>query len=161
AKGYVELLDAWAHLAPRHPEWWLIMAGGPGGDLNMPNEIARRGPLPRAEWLGPQPPERIPDLLGASDAFVLPSHNEGLSLSVLEALATGLPTIATDVGGHHEVISNSDEGWLVPARDTAVLAGALAELMSSDSGRRRRASAGRVAAERVGSPAINARKLHA
>jgi len=159
AKGYVELLDAWARLAPRHPEWWLIMAGGPGGDLNMPNEIARRGPLPRAEWLGTQPPERVPDLLAASDAFVLPSHNEGLSLSVLEAMASGLPTITTNVGGHAEVMRTSGDGWLIPPQAPAALEHALAELMTNEEERRSRGANARRAAERIGSPLDNARKL--
>jgi len=158
AKGYVELLDAWARLGPGHDDWWLVMAGGPGGDLNIPSEIARRG-LSRTEWLGPQPPERIPDLLGASDAFVLPSHNEGLSLSVLEAMATGLPTITTDVGGHAEVMRTADEGWLIPPKDVSALTGALTSLMTSGEQRRQRGTNGRRAAERIGSPLDNARKL--
>lgn len=159
AKGYLELLDAWAELAPSHVDWWLVMAGGPGGDLDMPNELAMRGALPRVEWLGPQPPERIPDLLGASDAFALPSHNEGLSLSMLEALASGVPTIATNVGGHAEVMSEAADGWLIPPRDAAALGAALSELMSNEGERQRRGARGRRAAERIGSPLDNARRL--
>lgn len=159
AKGYPELLDVWGRLSASHRDWWLVMAGGPGGDLDIPSEIARRGPLMRAVWLGAQPPDRIPDLLAASDAFVLPSHNEGLSLSMLEAMASGLPTIATDVGGHAEVMRTSADGWLVAPRDASALEAALAQLMTDDADRRRRGSNARRAAERIGSPLDNARKL--
>jgi len=161
AKGYVELLDVWARLAPSHPDWWLVMAGGPGGDLQIPDEIVKRGPLPRVVWLGAQPPDRIPDLLAASDAFVLPSHNEGLSLSVLEAMASGLPTITTDVGGHAEVIRSSADGWLIAPADADALANAMSELMTDDAQRRHRGSNARQAAERIGSPLDNARRLMA
>lgn len=158
AKGYIELLEAWRDLSPAHGNWWLVMAGGPGGDLDMPSEIANRG-LMRTEWLGAQPPDCIPDLLGASDAFVLPSHNEGLSLSVLEAMATGLPTITTDVGGHAEVMRNADDGWLIPPNDLGALTNALATVMTKGDQRRQRGANARRAAERIGSPLDNARKL--
>jgi glycosyltransferase involved in cell wall biosynthesis len=159
AKGYIELLDVWSRLAPSHTDWWLVMAGGPGGDLQIHDEIAKRGPLPRAVWLGAQPPDRIPDLLAASDAFVLPSHNEGLSLSVLEAMASGLPTITTDVGGHAEVIRSSADGWLIAPTDAGALANAMVELMADEAQRRRRGSNARQAAVRIGSPLDNARRL--
>jgi glycosyltransferase involved in cell wall biosynthesis len=161
AKGYVELLDAWRALAPRAPNWRLVM-GGPGwSNLDIPAEISARALDRYAFWLGPQPAETIATLLQASDAFVLPSHNEGLSLSVLEAMATGLPTITTDVGGHSEVITKEEEGWLVPPHDVESLVAALSELTESAEERTRRGAMGRRAALRIGSPAENASRLAA
>jgi glycosyltransferase involved in cell wall biosynthesis len=159
AKGYQELLDAWAQARGVIEGWRLVMAGAEGGDLNVPQEIAKRGLDNTAFWIGPQDPTKVPDLLRASDGFVLASHNEGLSLSVLEALATGLPTITTDVGGHAEVITSGCDGWLVPPKDTRALQLALAELMSSPGERVRRGMAARSAAERIGSPGDNAMRL--
>jgi len=162
AKGYVEMLDAWAQVCVEAKEWRLLMAGGGAGDLDIAREIADRGLGERAHWLGPQSPERIPDLLRACDAFVLPSHNEGLSLSMLEAMATGLPVIATDVGGHAEVISNASEGWLIAPRDSAALMAALRELTGAPSVRLNdMGTAARRAAARIGSPLDNARRLAA
>jgi teichuronic acid biosynthesis glycosyltransferase TuaC len=157
-KGYLELLDAWMSVSEQASEWHLVMIGAKG-DLDVPAIVAHRGLTERAHWLGLQAAERMPDLMRAADAFVLPSHNEGLSISVLEALATGVPTVATDVGGHSEVITSAEEGWLIPSKDVNALRDALLELMQSAEQRKRRGAAGRKAAQRVGTPADNARRL--
>ncbi|MEJ7810319.1 MAG: glycosyltransferase [Gemmatimonadaceae bacterium] len=159
AKGYLDVLDAWAATAPGAPGWHLVMAGGNWGNVDVEREIASRGLGGRAHWLGALAPEAIPELLRASDAFVLPSHGEGLSISVLEAMATGLATVATDVGGHAEVIRDGREGWLVPPRDSAALAAALADVTARPDERVRRGRLARAAAERVGTPSDNAARL--
>lgn len=162
AKGYVEMLDAWVQVRDEAREWRLLMAGGGAGDLDVEREIADRGLGNSAHWLGPQPPERIPELLQACDAFVLPSHNEGLSLSMLEAMATGLPVIATDVGGHAEVITSPAEGWLIAPRDTAALVRALREMTAAPIVQLNEMGlAARRAAARIGSPLDNAGRLAA
>ena len=161
AKGYRELLDSWVAVSAEAPAWRLVMAGGGWSELDMKAEIEARGLAGRAFWMGVQQGTDIPDFLRASNAFVLPSYNEGLSLSVLEALATGLPTVTTDVGGHAEVIRDGVSGWLIPPRDTISLTRALRELVSSDATRASRGRAGRDAAERIGSPATNAARLAA
>lgn len=76
AKGYVEMFEAWAQVSGEASEWHLVMASGGAGDLNVAREIHARGLGQRAHWLGLQPPDRIPELLQACDAFLLPSHNE-------------------------------------------------------------------------------------
>lgn len=156
AKGYVELLDAWRAVCDEAPNWRLVMGGAAWGDLDISREVSARGLEGRAVWIGPQPAETIATLLQACDAFVLASHNEGLSIAVLEALATGLPTIATDVGGHGEVIANQDEGWLVAPRDRRALIAAMSELVTRPDERARRGAGGRRAALRIGSPTDNA-----
>jgi len=158
AKGYVELLDAWNDVARSASGWTLVMGGG-AGELDIRSEIARRGLAHSAIWIGRVAPNNVSDVLRAADGFVLPSHAEGLSLSMLEALACGVPTIATAVGGHDEVIRDAAEGWLLPPRDVVALTRALRELTSSSSERARRGLAGRAAAERIGSPDTNGRRL--
>jgi glycosyltransferase involved in cell wall biosynthesis len=67
----------------------------------------------------------IPALLKRARLFVLSSQSEGISLTLLEAMASGLPVVATDVGGNSEVIEARVTGWLVPARSPSVLAEAI------------------------------------
>jgi glycosyltransferase involved in cell wall biosynthesis len=71
----------------------------------------------------------VPDLLATMDVFVLPSLAEGISNTVLEAMASGLPVIATSVGGNVELVTDGYNGGLVPAGDPVTLAGALKTLL--------------------------------
>ncbi len=74
--------------------------------------------------------EDIPDLLGAMDIFVLPSHSEGVSLALLEAMAAGLPVIVSDVGGLPEVVRHGENGLVIPVKDPQALAQALEKLLA-------------------------------
>src|SRR5688572_12337988 len=157
AKGYIELLDAWQRLEAAAPDWHLVMAGVNRGDVDVIGESARRR-LTRTHWVGEV--ADLASMLQASDGFVLPSHNEGLSLSVVEALATGLPVVTTDVGGHVEVLRSAAEGWLIPPRDVDALATALQALIAlSAEERAARAVTARGAAEQFGSALHNAARL--
>ena len=72
-------------------------------------------------WL-PGARDDVPDVLRALDVFVLPSLAEGISNTILEAMASGLPVIATDVGGNAELVEHGRSGTLVPSDDTDALA---------------------------------------
>jgi glycosyltransferase involved in cell wall biosynthesis len=85
----------------------------------------------------------VPDLLAAADFFVLPSLTEGLPLSVLEAMAQGLPVIATPVGGIPEVVLEGEHGYLVPVQEDAALAEAMTRLARDPELARRLGEAGR------------------
>lgn len=159
AKGYLELLDAWQALSPVAESWHLVMVGANWGDVDVALEIGSRGIAERAHWLGPQPSESIPILLRGSDGFVLPSHNEGLSLSVMEAMATALPVITTDVGGHREILRHGENGWLIPARDAGALQRAFRELVISPAAGIVRGAAARRTIEEMGSPDDSAARL--
>jgi glycosyltransferase involved in cell wall biosynthesis len=77
------------------------------------------------------------------DLFVLPSIAEGISNTILEAMATGLPVIATRVGGNPELVEDGITGALVPARDRAALAGVLAAYLRDPGRRAAHGAAGR------------------
>ncbi|WP_290653786.1 TIGR03088 family PEP-CTERM/XrtA system glycosyltransferase, partial [Aquisalimonas sp.] len=96
-------------------------------------------------WL-PGDRDDIPELLQGMDVFVLPSLGEGICNTVLEAMASGLPVVATDVGGNPELVTHGDTGLLVPAGDPPVMAKAIAGLIR-DSQRMR--AFGKRARERV------------
>ena len=85
-------------------------------------------------------------MLPAADVFVNSSEFEGISLTILEAMAACLPVVATRVGGTPEIVS-PETGVLVPARNSDALASALSALAADPSGRNARGFAGRRAAE--------------
>ena len=86
-------------------------------------------------------------LLPACDLFVLSSLSEGMSFAVLEAMAAGLPVVATRVGGNSELVKHEASGLLVPVRDPKALAEALEQLLRDPSRRQQMASRGRQIAE--------------
>jgi glycosyltransferase involved in cell wall biosynthesis len=69
----------------------------------------------------------VPDLLRAADIFTLPSHREGMPRSIIEAMLTGLPVVATDIRGSREEVVDGTTGLLVPVRDAGALAAALSK----------------------------------
>jgi glycosyltransferase involved in cell wall biosynthesis len=91
--------------------------------------------------------KEIPQLLARSDVFVLPSLSEGISLTLLEAIASGMAVAATRVGGNPEVVADDETGLLVPAADPQALASALLRLRQQRELNRRLGRAGRVCVE--------------
>jgi glycosyltransferase involved in cell wall biosynthesis len=90
----------------------------------------------------------VPRLLGAFDAYVHPANTEGLGISVLEAMAAGLPTIASAVDGLPEFVRDGDTGWLVPPRDPERLAQAMVDVGRDLDGARVVAERGRALVQR-------------
>ena len=88
----------------------------------------------------------VPDVLAAADVFALPSHFEGLPMSVIEAMLTGLPVVATDVSGPREQVRDGETGLLVPPFQVAALAAALRRLVDDAGSRARMGAAGRARA---------------
>ena len=74
----------------------------------------------------------IPKLLAALDVFVMPSITEGLSIAILEAMASSLPVVASRVGGIPEIVQDGVTGILIPSRDENALAQAISELLTNE-----------------------------
>lgn len=91
---------------------YLLVGGGPDQDA-LQAEAKRLGIADRVTFLGRR--DDIPALLGAADVSILPSFKEGFSNAVLEAMATGLPVVASDVGGNAEIIEPGINGYLLDA----------------------------------------------
>ncbi len=147
-KGLDVLLEAAAAVAEARPDWHLALAGaGPDRDVL----IDRAASLPtlegRVHWLGRR--DDVPALLKAADLLVLPSLWEGMPNAVLEAMAAGLPVVATLVEGTEDLVLPGRTGWLVPPGQPAPLAAALLEAAADPDRRRRlgRAARARVEAE--------------
>jgi glycosyltransferase involved in cell wall biosynthesis len=109
--------------------------------------VAAEG-LADVTWL-PGERDDIPHILRSLDCFVLPSLAEGISNTVLEAMASGVPVVATDVGGNAELVEAGRTGLLVPAADPAALAKALSAVARGDDAARSMGAAGRARVERL------------
>jgi len=99
------------------------------GSGNLESELkaltSQLGIGERVTFLGAHDHEALPDLYRAADLFVLPSHNEGMSNTVLEALASGLPVLLTPTGGTEELLDEQVNGRLIQAGDPASIAAAI------------------------------------
>lgn len=112
-KGHEDLLAALRLAGPSLPEPWVLYLAGKGTE---------RFTGFRVEGLGYCKPYQIALMLAATDLFILPSHEEGCSNALLEAMACGVPVIATDVGGNKDVVIHGHSGWLVKPKDPQSLA---------------------------------------
>ena len=127
-KGHDTLVSAFARVRQQVAEARLVVVGG-GSRLPQLREQADRLGLAQAVgFAGSLGVEAVRDRLRQADVFVLPSRSEGLSNALLEALATGLPVVASRVGGIPEVLGRGG-GVMVPPEDPDALADALADLL--------------------------------
>lgn len=123
-KDQVGLVRAFAGLLPAHPEAVLLIAGeGPCRD-DLTRVIAELTLAGHARLLGEC--RDVPRVLAATDLFALPSIAEGMSNTLLEAMAAGLPVVATWVGGNSELVEDGVTGRLVPSRNPIALRDAMA-----------------------------------
>jgi glycosyltransferase involved in cell wall biosynthesis len=165
-EGPSRLLNV-AELAEKKGQRFLLtaLADLPAVTLDVVGEGPEREPLlrqarelgieDRVRLHGAQPRERVAELMRAADLFVLPSLHENLPVVLIESQATGLPAVASDVGGVSELV-DGDAGLLVPAGDPAALTAAIRRALE---GRERfdAAALARRAHERYGYAAICAR----
>ncbi len=130
-------LRAFVALARDLPDLWLVVAGvGPGPLPGVPEEV--RG---RVRLLGPVPHEDLPAYYAACDAFLASAAGqESFGIVLVEAMAAGLPVVATDIPGYREVVRHGVDGLLVPPGDPEAMAAALRRVVSD------RELAGRLAA---------------
>ena len=144
-KDHMTLLRAVSEFGRRNGDWRLVVIGD-GPELARLQEFAAAQPAlgQRVSFL--RSSDRVPELLQAMDAYVLSSVFEGISNSLLEAMATGIPVAATAVGGNPEVVVDGVSGLLFRAGDAASLAGHL-ETLRAEPGTRARL--GREAQRRV------------
>ena len=139
-KGIAYLLRAWQQLKQNSHELWLV--GGIDPDSrslleNLPDSV---------KLLGPKNHFEIRDLFKRAHVYVLPSLEEGMARSLLEAMAAGLPVIATQETGITDVMVDRQDGWIVPSCDAGALAAVMQEAIESPELIRER---GQSAAQRV------------
>lgn len=140
-KGHRYLVEAATSVVRRWPDLHILLVGG--GDLapEIETQVNAAGLSNRVHLLGSR--RDVPEILAASDSFVLPSLWEGLPVALVEAMASGLPVIATSVSGTEQVMVEGVTGLLVAPGDAGALADAMIELLSDPAGAATMAAAGR------------------
>jgi glycosyltransferase involved in cell wall biosynthesis len=147
-KGVYDLLEAAAKVAAVHSEFRLLLGGD--GELKQvqarAEELGINNKIELLGWVKGSDKERY---LAEAMIFVLPSYNEGLPMSVLEAMAEGLPIISTSIGGIPEAVTDGVEGFLIEPSDIEALTARLSQLLHDPDLARRMGEAAHRKAETV------------
>ena len=149
-KDQITLVRAFVRLvqggAGRYEHVRLVAIGD--GTLRAPAQrLLEEAGMTDVAWL-PGERDDVPELLRAMDIFVLPSLAEGISNTILEAMASGLPVVATDVGGNSELVATGKTGILVPRADPYAMAEAIRSYVDDPLLRREDGARGRQRCER-------------
>ena len=128
-KQHEILIRAVAEIPKYRPIFLLCAGDGPRLDV-LRQLAAQLGVSDRVRFLGNR--DDVPVLLQLADVFALASSTEGLSCSILEAMAAAVPPVVTDVGGNRELVVDGQSGYLVPAGDVCAMRRRLERLLSDD-----------------------------
>lgn len=133
-KGFHRVIELLPALRERFPGLVYLIVGGASAEgdwrARLERMVADLGLGDAVRFLGVLEPQALNGPLSAADVFVLASRNEGWANVILEAMACGLPVVATDVGGSREVVCRPDLGTIVPFDDAQALEGALADALT-------------------------------
>ena len=147
-KGHSDLINALSLVKNEVDEnWKMLLIGNDRGILNNLKTLAESlGVNKNIIWL-----DGVTDVnpyLSVSDIFILPSHEEGFSNAILEAMNMELPVIATNVGGNSEAVMNNESGLVIPPHSPKEIAKALVLLITDSEMRRRYGIAGKARVEK-------------
>lgn len=134
-KGIYDLFDAIPHVVKRHPEARFVLAGVAESDAMEPvvrAEAERRGIAARVTFLGSLEGRDKAAAYAASQMIVVPSWTEGFPLVIPEAMAAGLPVIATAVGAIPDFVKDGEDGFLIAPRAPLELANRVCRLLGDD-----------------------------
>lgn len=141
-KGFDVLIEAVSLMRGRDSV--VVRIAGSGPELGaLQKRVAAAGLNDRVVFVGALPPERIASFLADADVFVLPSRSEGRPNAAIEALAAGLPVIASDLPGIDGLVTAGINGWRVAIGDAGALAEALDYALTHSEDRERRGAAAR------------------
>jgi glycosyltransferase involved in cell wall biosynthesis len=148
-KGFSILLEALAELRGRDVTARLSLIGDGPDRAELTSDIERLGLGDMVTLTGELPPEQVAARLRTAQIFCLPSFSEGLPISIMEAMASGVPVVATNIAGIPELARNEVTALTVPASNAQALAAALERLIVSPELRRSLATAARTEVERL------------
>jgi len=144
-KGSLELLRSLDRVASRFPDVEYVIAGARDNSIDdqmLNGALGVNGTRQHVRLLGHVPWQQLADLYRRASVFVMPSFYETFGISVIEAMAFGLPVVATRTGGLPEVVEDGVTGILVPTGDAEALADALIRLLKDPGLRQRMGQAG-------------------
>lgn len=127
-KGVFELVESFGKLQALNIDLWIA---GDGDDLNTLKQQVEEKNLKNIRFLGWAFKDQKMELLKKADIFVLPSYFEGLPNALLEAMASGIPVIASNVGGIPDLIADGTNGFLVEPKDAVTLSAKIRLLAES------------------------------
>ena len=146
-KGFPVAVEAFGELAPEFPDLQLIVVGdGPERDAvsHLPAHLSRR-----VTMIGTVPHALLPPYHAAADVFVAPSTGrESFGIVLVEAMAAGVPVVASDIPGYREVVRSGMDGLLVTPKDSRALSSAVRKILSEPALAERLGAAGQARAER-------------
>ena len=128
-KGHMDLLRAFAEFSNSTSTRLFLVGRDRGAQSNIEVMISELGIADRVILLGDR--SDVPDILSAMNAYVMASHTEGFSNAILEAMAAGLPIVATTVGGNAEALQDGELGLLVEPHNHIALASAMHKIMNN------------------------------
>jgi L-malate glycosyltransferase len=116
------LLDAFLRARSTYPSLRLLLLGDTSEAQSISSFVQAYGLNDAVSFLGPQPTEELPMWFRAADAYISCAKSDGTSISLLEAMATGLPVIVTDIPSNREWVAEPENGWLAPAGSPGAVA---------------------------------------
>jgi glycosyltransferase involved in cell wall biosynthesis len=147
-KGPIYLLRAMAEVWQNHPDIHLVYVGKGDLEEDVKREASRTGVSDKVKFLGWR--DDIPEIMQILDVFVLPSLNEGMGRVLLEAMASGKPIVASNVGGIPDLVKDGQNGFLVRPGDVNGLSLAIKKLIEDKELRVKMGAKGRTMAQSYG-----------
>jgi glycosyltransferase involved in cell wall biosynthesis len=146
-KGIRYLIEAFSRLSKKYPNLNLQIVGEGNEKNNLEKLVRKLGIEKQINFIGLLPHEKLPAYYQSACVYVLPSQNEGMSNSMLEALSSGLPLLATDTGGTQELIENGVNGFVLKMKSAQDIAEKLEILIKNEELRKSMGVASRIKAE--------------
>ncbi|MEQ9000880.1 MAG: glycosyltransferase family 4 protein [Coleofasciculus sp. B1-GNL1-01] len=143
AKGLPVLLESLAMLKSSHPEIILTVVGDGEDRAELEQMTARLELNNNVKFVGYKSQAEVREYMQETDVFVLPSFAEGVPVSLMEAMAAGVPVVTTQIAGVSELVENGVSGYIVPAGDSTTLADRIKTLLTEPQLRSQFGTAGR------------------
>lgn len=148
-KGLNYLIDAVAILAQKYPQVELKIMGEGNARMKLQKQVLELNLSHKVKFLGIIPRDETASYYQEASVFVLPSLNEGMSNAMLEALASGLPIVATDAGGTVELVTDGENGYIIKMKDAVHIAEKIEHLINHPEERKKMGENSRARAEQM------------